>query len=295
MTGATRAREDRCLNRQLVGIDHLIVGVRNLEAARAQYARLGFNSTPRGRHVGWGTANYCIMFEHDYLELLGIVDATQFNNGLDGFLERREGLLCVVVGSRDAVGTRAAWLAAGASPDEVKSLGRLLEGETGPIELRFRNVLLPPEDAGGLGLFACEHLTPAAMRRPAWLAHPNGARSIRSCTVVVPALAPLADALGRLFGSAAITRTDIVVAAHTGHGVILIAPPEDAQLIHPLLELPAELDGPRLVALTLEVADPERAAAFLRLQGVAFTRAPNGDVLLPPSETHGVAIDLVRA
>lgn len=283
------------MDRQLVGIDHVIIGVRDLEAARAQYARLGFNSTPRGRHVGWGTANYCVMFEHDYLELLGIVDLSQFSNGLDRFLERREGLLGVVVGSRDAAGTRAAWVAAGASPDEVKALGRLLESEGGPLELRFRNVMLPRTETGGLGLFACEHLTPAPMRRPAWLAHPNGAKAIRSCTVVASQTAPLVAAMTRLFGSAAITRTDNVVAAHTGHGVIVIAPPEDAELVHPLLDLPGALDEPVLVALTLEVADPERTAAFLRLQGVPFARSPAGDVLVPPAETHGVALELVRA
>ena len=131
------AREDTPLDRQLAGIDHLIIGVRDLEAARQRFARLGFNSTPRGRHVGWGTANYCIMFERDYLELLGIVDASQFTNRLDRFLAEREGLLGIVVASRDADGTRASWIEAGAQPEEVRALGRLLEGEDGPVELRF--------------------------------------------------------------------------------------------------------------------------------------------------------------
>ena len=132
------------------------------------------------------------------------------------------------------------------------------------------------------------------MRRPAWLAHPNGAKAIRSCTIAVSETAPLADAMRRLFGSAAITATDNVVAAHTGHGVIVAAPPEDAELMHPLLDLPDALAEPVLVALTLEVADPERAAAFLRLQGVPFARSPAGDVLVPPGEAHGVALELVR-
>ncbi|MYF85064.1 MAG: VOC family protein, partial [Rhodospirillaceae bacterium] len=55
----------------ITGIDHAIVGVRKLEAARRKWAKLGFTITPRGRHRGWGTANYCIMFETDYVELLG--------------------------------------------------------------------------------------------------------------------------------------------------------------------------------------------------------------------------------
>src|SRR3546814_8233762 len=68
--------------RPIRGIDHVLVGVRDLEAARETYARLGLTVSPRGRHIGWGTANYCIMFPGDYIELLGIVDATQFTNNL---------------------------------------------------------------------------------------------------------------------------------------------------------------------------------------------------------------------
>jgi catechol 2,3-dioxygenase-like lactoylglutathione lyase family enzyme len=283
------------MDSQLLGIDHAIVGVRDLEAARERYGRLGFNSTPRGRHVGWGTANYCVMFERDYLELLGIIDPSQFTNDLDRFLERREGLLGVVVGTRDAAAAHAAWTEAGVGPQGPKALGRLLEGEDGPVELRFRNVLVPKERVGGLGLFACEHLTPELLRRPAWLLHPNGARAIRSCTVVAPRPAPVVEAMRRLFGAAALTATDNVVAAHTGHGVLLVAPPEDAVLMHPLLELPKRIDEPLWAALTVEVADPERTAAFLKLQGIPFERSPAADVLVPPGEACGVALELVKS
>jgi catechol 2,3-dioxygenase-like lactoylglutathione lyase family enzyme len=78
----------------LSGIDHTLIGVRDLEAARAAWRHLGFAVTPRGRHIGWGTGNYCVMFRDDYVELLGIVDPCQFLNRLDTLLETRgEGLL----------------------------------------------------------------------------------------------------------------------------------------------------------------------------------------------------------
>jgi hypothetical protein len=282
------------LDHQLDGIDHLLVGVRDLEAARQRFARLGFNSTPRGRHVGWGTANYCVMLADDYLELLGIVDPAGFTNGLDRLLERREGLLGIALRSRDAAATGAAWTAAGAAAEPVRELGRLLELDGGPVELRFRNAMLPAQESGGIGLFACEHLTPELMRRPAWLAHPNGAKAIRSCTVAAADTGPVTAALRRLFGAAAITRTDQVTAAHVGRGVILVAPPEDAQLIHPQADLADGVPEPRLVAATLSVGDPERTAAFLRLQGIAHHRAANGDVMVPPAEAHGVALEFTR-
>jgi hypothetical protein len=73
-----------------------------------------------------------------------------------------------------------------------------------------------------------------------------------------------------------------------------VAPPEDAELLHPLVRLPdGGVPEPRLVALNLTVDDPDRTAAFLRLQGVPFQQAPNGDVLVAPGEAHGVALELV--
>src|SRR5439155_12216985 len=77
----------------IAGIDHVIVGVRGLELAREGWSRLGFTLSPRGRHIGLGTGNYCIMFASEYIELLGIVDSTDFVQGLDAFLAQREGLM----------------------------------------------------------------------------------------------------------------------------------------------------------------------------------------------------------
>src|ERR1700694_1027568 len=79
----------------LAGIDHVIVGVRDLEHAREGWSRLGFTLSPRGRHIGQGTGNYCIMFGSDYIELLGIVDPGDFVQSLDAFLARREGLMAI--------------------------------------------------------------------------------------------------------------------------------------------------------------------------------------------------------
>ena len=108
--------------RQIAGIDHAIIGVRDLDRARASYERLGFAATPRGRHVGWGPANHCLMLEGGYLELLGIVDPAEFTNDLDRFLAEREGLRAIALRSDDAPATRAAWQAAGLGPAEGAAL-----------------------------------------------------------------------------------------------------------------------------------------------------------------------------
>ena len=290
-----KTRSGEPMARQIAGIDHAIIGVRNLEQARASYERLGFQATPRGRHVGWGTANYCLMFANDYLELLGIVDPTQFTNDLERFLAEREGLLAVALRTTDPEATQAAWQQAGLEPAEVAALGRRLEPD---LELRFANVMLAPAATGGVRLFACSHLTPEAMRQAAWLRHPNGARGIASVTIAVDDPDTFQAPMAQVFGSICLTQTDDTLAVHTGHGVLLFVTPDDLDMLHPELEAIATdaADGtPTLAALSLMVGDLAATAGWLDHQGIAYRRDSSGTIGVPPEHTHGVMLEFVAA
>lgn len=170
----------------LTGVDHSLVGVRDLESARIIWRRLGFTLTPRGRHIGWGTANYCIMFEHDYIELLGIVDQTQPLNGLDRLLEVREGLLTLAFGTANAQMLHADLHEIGIAAEAPEALSRKLELPDGPVEPRFSLLHLPEAVTPGLKTFAVQHLTPELLRQPQWLAHPNSALEVTGYTLICP-------------------------------------------------------------------------------------------------------------
>ncbi len=58
------------------GIDHLVLAVRDLDAARAFYAGLGFQLTPVARHP-WGTWNSLVQFDGVFLELLTVASPTR--------------------------------------------------------------------------------------------------------------------------------------------------------------------------------------------------------------------------
>jgi len=282
------------VQRAITGLDHLIIGVRDLEAARQQWGRLGFNSTPRGRHVGWATANYCIMFEMDYLELLGIVDPTAFSNGLDRLLEGGEGLMGIALGSADPKTTAAAWREAGLASAAEKPLMRLLESESPALELRFTNVMMEPADRAGLNLFACHHLTPEPMRRPAWLRHPNGARRIGGLTIIADDVEPLAALGSKVVGSAAVTRTDGVRTIHAGRTPILLATPDDAAMLHPGFALPEAAPEPNLAVMEIVVGDIDATARFLDGQGVPHRRE-SAAVLVDPEPATGVCLAFTPA
>ena len=290
------------MNHHLSGVDHVLIGVRDLDRARAAVERLGFTATPRGSHAGRGTGNHCLMFPDDYVELLGVVDPaarTTAGGNLERFLaEQGEGLLGLALRSIDPEATRRAWREAGLGPSEVERFARVIEDAEGGggVELRFENVRLDPEVTAGLTVFACAHLTPEPMRRPEWLAHPNGAIGIGSVTVVAGEPDALAPTLAKLVGPASLTDTDDTLAVHTGRGVILVTTPDDFELIHPEL---AGIDDagpePRLGALTLLVEDPDRTAAYLDERGVPYEREHAGMIGIAPEQAHGVALEFAPA
>lgn len=260
------------------GIDHALVGVRDLDAAAAAWRRLGFAITPRGRHIGWGTANYCIMFGADYIELLGIVDPTQPVQGLDRFLDEREGLLGLALATGDADAAHDAFRAAGIADGPPRDLARLLELPEGSVRPEFR--LVHPRDAAALGVngFVCQHLTPALLRRPEWLQHPNGARRIRALTAAVAAPSALAPVWRALVGEAAVHESSEGVTVRLGAAFCHFGRAEPG------------LDG--LLGLAVEVADPDAAAGVLDAAGIRFDRNA-GAVDVDPRDATGVALSLV--
>lgn len=262
----------------ITGIDHVLVGVRDLERARAAWRRLGFTVTPRGRHIGWGTANYCIMFGFDYVELLGIVDPAQPVQGLDRFLETREGLLGVALATADAEAAHAAFWAAGIADGPPRDLARLLELPDGPVRPAFR--LVHPRDAAALGVngFVCQHRTPELIRRPDWLRHPNGARRIRALSVAVADPAALAPTYRALLGADAVRLAPDGLTVRLGAALCHFGPVE------------AGLAGP--LGMAVEVADVEAAARCLAASGVRFARDGDG-VDVDPADASGLALSLI--
>lgn len=242
------------------GFDHAIIGVADLEAARLAWQRLGFTTCPRGKHIGWGTANYCIMFEHDYLELLGVVDASQFTNNLDTLLaERGEGLLgmAFACADLDALAEQI-----GGQPQDLK---RLLELPEGTVEPCFKLLHPPPATLPGLSGFFCHHLTPQLMRRPQWLIHANGARAIASMAVAVGDVAAARETYGRVLGA------DFV-----NDKICFLESEGDAGL----------------TSLALSVSDVEQTAAFLEDAGVLYTR-DGGCLSVAPNQATGAALHFV--
>ena len=275
----------------IAGIDHVIVAVRDLDRARMGWTRLGFNLTPRGRHLGQGTANYCIMFGRDYLELLGFVAADEHAERLRRFLAQREGAMAVAFAPAGTAEDAAAALAAlGLHPGEKRALGRQLELPEETVVPRFSLIALMPEEIPALDCFLCFHLTPELVRRPEWLVHPNGASGLRSVTVVVAETAPLLPAYDRLFGIHEVTTTDAVASVRAGPHRILFATPDDFATMHPGVDLAADFSLPGIAAIELAVRRSDETADYLTQWQVPFDELPDGRLAVPANAANGTIL-----
>ena len=268
----------------ILGIDHALVGVRDLEAARETWTRLGFTVTPRGRHIGWGTANYCIMFGDDYLELLGIVDPTQFTNHLDRFLEEREGGLGLAFATEDAAEAAATLTARGIAVDGPKDLKRILELPEGDALPAFSLVHLTPDATPGFKAFLCQHLTRDLVWQPQWTTHRNTALGIRRVTLVVEDPEATAEAYVEVWGRDA----DVFLAKPEAADLLFCGVP--LQLLRPDVADFALAAAPPFIAhLGIEVGDAAAARACLSDAGVSY-EDDGRSLRLPPEAANGIGI-----
>ena len=278
----------------LSGIDHAIVGVRDLEAARGAYAHLGFTVTPRGRHIGWATANYCIMFNTDYIELLGIVDASQFTNNLDRFLAGREGLMSLAYASADAAAAAEILLARGVAADGPKDLKRDLELPSGTVQPAFKLTYLPAEVSPAAPSFICQHLSRSLVWQKPWQVHDNGARGILSITSVVADPDEAAVAYRRLFGSGAVSTRRGGVEVDVGGATLRLATAEGARRLYPGLSGMPDYPSPWLCGLRLAVDNLTATAAAFDARGVPTFRDGERVLRLPAALACGVILEFAE-
>jgi catechol 2,3-dioxygenase-like lactoylglutathione lyase family enzyme len=259
----------------LHSLDHVIVGVRDLDAATKTYTTLlGRAPSWRGTHPGMGTANTLFRLENMYLELLGPAgeggSATLLRERLD---RDGEGLVGVAFGTDDADACARELRARGLTPTgPIPGTGRDPER---PQERAWKNVILPPNESRGPLVFAIEHLSePGALP----LAEPHAPR----------------DSI--------VTGLDHVV-VNTQHVEATKAFYGEKLGLRLALDRTFESRGVRLMffrvgGVTVEVASriavPVDASAADRLWGLAW-RVPDADAARARLEAAGVSVSAARA
>jgi hypothetical protein len=189
----------------------------------------------------------------------------------------------------------AALAALGLHPSQPRALGRQLELPEGTVVPRFSLTTLAAEETPALDCVLCAHLTPELVRRPEWLAHPNGAVGVNSVHLLVEDTAPLLPAYDRLFGLHEVTTTDAVASVRAGPHRILFSTPDDFMTMHPGIEIDPDFPVPGIAALELAVISRDATADYLAQWQVPFDETPDGRLTVPAKEASGTVLFFAEA
>lgn len=166
-----------------VRVDHAVINVlTGMDAAVERFGALGFAPTARGHH-SLGSINHLMMFEGDYLELVGIeAGATQVRQEV---ASAPIGLNGLVFATDDARALHARLAAAGVPVLDPVDFSRPVLIDGTERVAAFTTVRIDPGFLRGGRVYFCQHHTPELVWRPQWLQHPNGAGGLAEFVVVV--------------------------------------------------------------------------------------------------------------
>jgi catechol 2,3-dioxygenase-like lactoylglutathione lyase family enzyme len=277
---------------QVIGLDHVVVAVRDLDAAAQTWRTLGFTLSPRGTHSAhMGTGNYTLMLGDDYLELLGILADTPRNEPTRQFLAHREGIERAAFTARDAAAGVAELRAKGIAATDPVDFERPVTLPDGTLSRAAFTTFNWPvtERPGGVRLFACQHHTRPSVWIPELQRHANGALAIARIEML--AEDPPADAqhLARLIDRPPQSDPDgawRIPSGSTRADFVCLSRAQ-LQARHPGVSV-NELPGRGAAALVLRVHDLNMARGALQ---VPFIESA-GRVVVEPRHANGILLVL---
>lgn len=284
------------------GIDHLVLAVADLEAARRRYAAMGFTLTPPARHP-FGTGNSLVQLDRVFLELLAVVDpAAVTPHGPEHFsfaafnrdyLATGEGCSMLVLDSGDARADREAFQAAGLHTYEPFDFSRravLPSGEEATVGFSIAFASHP--EIANAGFFVCQQHAPQHFWKSEYQRHDNTAATVVEVCLVTHRPLHFAEFLQAFAGSDDVVAADGRVEVKTGRGAVValtierfadsygVAPPRAHRL-------------PAFAGFTIGVADLDAAKAALDRAGIESAEGA-GRYTVAPADAFGTAVAFTR-
>jgi Glyoxalase-like domain len=280
--------------KNVVGIDHAVVMVKEIDTAAENWKRLGFTLSPRGTHSAhMGSGNYTIMFDPDYMELLGVLTSTEHNAPARAYLAKHgDGIERVAFTAVDSAAGAEEIRARGYTPIGPTDFERPVTMPDGTLSAaKFRTFQWPTTEApGGVRIFACQHKTRGTVWIPELMKHANGARCLRQVLIATQDAAKDAAHLSRMIDREARNEPDGAVAVPSGanRADFVFLTRDQLAKRYPgvaLAGLP-ERGGAGLVI----AADLTQAEKALGSSGIRS----GGSICVPPAAASGTLLVFVR-
>jgi len=280
------------MRKHLQGIDHVVIAVADLDLAAADFKRLGFTLTPRGRHT-MGSENHCAMFPDDYVELLAVPADHPVTRYYSDFLAHGDGLAALALKTDDATGFHAELASSGINAAPPVDFSRPVTLPEGVFDAAFRITQVDIAETPGGRVFACQHFTRDVVWRPEDEDHANGAIGLQGISVRTDAahFGATRRAYERLFDRAAEGSGEDghhwrVATGNTPLDVL--TPGGFAEGYNGVAASARAL--PYFCALHFRVRSLAQTRRALDLADVEFTNRADGSIAVASSLTHGPAI-----
>ncbi|MBN9003184.1 MAG: VOC family protein [Rhizobiales bacterium] len=281
------------------GIDHIVILVSDLDASAKHFAALGFTLSPRGTHSPhMGSANYTIILQDDYFELLGMIAETPRNaSKRDALAKNGEGLAAIACRIGDAHAARDSLTELGIATSDVMDFSRPLplpDGSTGTAA--FAVTTFEPHEVPRGEMFMCQHKTREMVWRPELMTHANGAIALAGVVVASASPEETARGFARLFAAGHVQGTNNACAVTTGDKSVTITCMTPAAIT----EYYAGMDAEKILrgdfaALQIAVDDIAKTQAHLQSKSIGFVKGQNRkSVFVFPADAGGTLMEFIQ-
>jgi catechol 2,3-dioxygenase-like lactoylglutathione lyase family enzyme len=279
------------------GLDHVVHAVRDLDAAAALYRHLGFTVGARNDQP-WGTQNHIVQFPGFFVELLDVQGHRRFEGegfpalfvSLNAiFLQRHEGLSCLMLESRNADADMIAFRDAGIAISDVLHCAQAAAKPDGsPVRLGFSLAFARDAAAPEIGFATCQQHHPENFWKAEFQHHPNSAIAIGGVVLVAENPTDHHIFLSAFTGGRELQATSSGVAASTPRGDVQIMDPA-AFRSHFGVDPPSIAAGARLAAIRFKVRERDALGAVLDRGKVEFS-FHMGAVVISPDTAMGATL-----
>lgn len=298
------------------GVDHVGIGVRDLEIARRDYEEvLGFKCAGNLPSMsGRALLRSLIFFEDEtLLEFLSpSPDAPVTGDEFREWLEKHEGGMSLALRISSAQ-EAAAYLEARNFEVKVTGYPKAAKGEVNPAQVRYYSVTTPDAPSGNRQIFMTwiwlvEYVSfpgraagRAAWREKGLMDHPNTAKSLHSAWFAVRDLEVSLRNLQEAGFEPGETREAKILGASgreikagTGTMILLQSADENGALGKFL----SNHDDGEIIGMSIEVADLEKAWSWIESHSERKLEPYDGfygrSVMVPPDLTHGVWMEFFQ-
>lgn len=283
-------------------LDHVGLGIKNLERARVAFDKMGFRLTSRSMHAGtleaggpivpWGSGNHCAMFERGYFELLGLVDENM-PSSVKHMVSRYEGLHIVAMSCPSSKAAYESLIEADVKTTEPVKLERDAAFGVNDEMVRrakFENIYLKEDLYPEARFIVIEHRTPEVLWQPHLLQHENGANELSSIYFASPDVAQTVERFSRFLGAA--ERVDGAAVFKLAHGRFWVMSEADIRA-HSPVHRGGQVN--RVAAAGIGVASLDRLCALFESRDIDYVEQPSLDasrsIWVGPSEaSHGALV-----